>query len=44
MKLYLELLKAIIRKFILRRSTGEVVRKFCEKLGVVYIKLASKKE
>ncbi len=40
MKLYLELLKAIIRKFILRRSTGEVVRKFCEKLGVVYIKLA----
>lgn len=40
MKLYFYLFVAIINKFVLRKSTGEVIRKFCERLGVVYIKLA----
>lgn len=40
MKLYFNLIKAIINKFILRKTTGEVVKKFCEHQGVVYIKLA----
>lgn len=40
MKLYFNLIKAIINKFILRKSTGEVVKRFCERQGVVYIKLA----
>lgn len=40
MKLYFYLFVAIINKFVLRKSTGEVIRKFCEHLGVVYIKLA----
>ena len=40
MKLYFQIFKALVNKFILRKKTGEVVRKFCEPLGVVYIKLA----
>lgn len=40
MKLYLELLKAILNKFIIRKNTGEVVLNFCENMGIVYIKFA----
>lgn len=40
MKFYLELFKLIIKKFILRKDTGIVVRDFCCNMGIVYIKLA----
>lgn len=40
MKLYWQLLKLILRKFVLRRNTGLAVREFAEEMGVVYIKLA----
>lgn len=40
MKLYVEALKLLFKKLILRRNTGEVVKEFAEKMGIVYIKLA----
>lgn len=40
LKLYSQVLIMLIRKFILRQNTGRVVRDFCEKMGIVYIKLA----
>lgn len=40
MKLYWQLIKALFRKFVLRRNTGAVIRDFAEKMGIVYIKLA----
>ncbi len=40
MKMYWELLKAVLAKLFLRRSTGEVVRIFCGRMGLVYIKFA----
>lgn len=40
MKLYFELFKLVIRKFLFRQKTGVVIRKFSEKMGIVYIKLA----
>lgn len=40
MKLYWELFVIIFKKFVLRRNTGEVIRKFYEKMGIVYIKFA----
>lgn len=40
MGMYWELVKAIWRKIILRCSTGEVIRAFCARMGLVYIKFA----
>ncbi len=40
MRLYWEILKLFGRKVILRQNTGVAVRKFCEKMGLTYIKLA----
>lgn len=40
MKLYIEILKLLGRKFILRENNGIVIKNFVAKMGVVYIKLA----
>jgi Predicted unusual protein kinase len=40
MKLYLQLLKAIIQKYIFRKDTGTVIKNLCESMGIIYIKLA----
>lgn len=40
LKLYLEGIKMLFRKYLLRQSTGTVIKKFAEKMGIVYIKLA----
>lgn len=40
MKLYSQILVLMFRKYILRKSTGLVVRDFATTMGVVYIKLA----
>lgn len=39
MKLFIEILKLIINKFILRKNNGDCVRIFCTNMGIVYIKL-----
>lgn len=40
MKLYFYGLVMVIKKFIFRKNTGECIRSFVEKMGVVYIKFA----
>ena len=40
MKLYIQIIKLLFNKFILRRNNGIVIKEFSEKMGVVYIKLA----
>lgn len=40
MKLYLQLLRLLFSKFVLRCPTGLVVKHFAESMGIVYIKLA----
>lgn len=40
MKLYIQMIKLLFNKFILRRNNGIVIKDFSEKMGVVYIKLA----
>ena len=40
MKLYLELIKGILRKFILCKNSGEVIKDFSSNMGIVYIKFA----
>lgn len=40
MKLYFEILKLLFNKYIRRQKTGVAIRKFCENMGVVYIKFA----
>lgn len=40
MKLYLELLKLLFAKLFLRRPNGELIRRFAERMGIVYIKMA----
>lgn len=40
MKLYIEIIKLIFNKLIRRKKTGIVLRDFCERMGVVYIKFA----
>ena len=40
MKFYYQLMCALIKKFVFRKSTGEVVRDFATNMGLVYIKLA----
>lgn len=40
MKLYYEIIKLLYRKYIRRCNTGEVIKDFCEKMGIVYIKFA----
>lgn len=40
MKLYIQAIKLLFNKFILRRNNGIVIKEFSEKMGVVYIKLA----
>lgn len=40
MKLYFEVLRAVVKKIVLRKSNGEVIRDFATNMGVVYIKLA----
>lgn len=40
MKLYLEAIKLLFSKFVLRKNTGVVIKQFCEKMGIVYIKFA----
>ena len=40
MKLYLEIVKLLFNKFILRKNNGLVIKKFSQNMGVVYIKLA----
>lgn len=40
MNLYYELVKMLFRKCLLRQSTGMVVRKFSERMGLAYIKFA----
>ncbi len=40
MKLYIQIIKLLFNKFILRRNNGIVIKDFSEKIGVVYIKLA----
>lgn len=40
MKLYIQVIKLLFNKFILRKNNGIVVKEFSEKMGIVYIKLA----
>lgn len=40
MKLYIEFIKLLFKKFILRKNTGIVIKEFAENMGIVYIKLA----
>lgn len=40
MELYFRAFKMLFEKYILRKNTGIVIKEFCEKMGVVYIKLA----
>ena len=40
MKLYIQIIKLLFNKFILRRNNGILIKDFSEKMGVVYIKLA----
>ncbi len=40
MKLYIQIIKLLFNKFILRRNNGIVIKDFSEKMGVVYNKLA----
>lgn len=40
MKLYFEIIKLLFNKYIRHLKNGIVIKKFCEKMGVVYIKLA----
>lgn len=40
MRLYIQAVKLLFNKFILRRDNGIVIKDFSEKMGVVYIKLA----
>lgn len=40
MKLYFEILKLLWNRFVRRQSMGEAVRKFAERMGLAYIKLA----
>ncbi len=40
MKLYIQMVKLLFDKFILRKNNGIVIKEFSEKMGVVYIKLA----
>jgi len=40
MKLYYYTFLAIIKKYIFRKNTGEIIRWFASKMGVVYIKFA----
>lgn len=40
MKLYLQIIKLLFNKFILRKNTGLIIKQFAEKMGIVYIKLA----
>lgn len=40
MKLYFEVLKLLCNRYLRRQSMGEAVRKFAERMGLAYIKLA----
>ena len=40
MKLYLQVIKLLFNRLILRKNNGVVIKEFSEKMGVVYIKLA----
>lgn len=40
MKLYIQILKLLFRKFIFKQNNGTIIKKFSEKMGIVYIKLA----
>lgn len=40
MKLYIEIVKLLFKKFILRKNNGIVIKSFAEKMGIVYIKMA----
>ena len=40
MKLYIQIIKLLFNKFILRKNNGIVIKEFCENMGIVYIKLA----
>ena len=40
MKLYYELIKGIMGKFIFSKNSGEVIKDFSSNMGIVYIKLA----
>lgn len=40
MKFYIQVFKLLINKFIFRQNNGVVIKKFCEKMGIVYIKFA----
>lgn len=40
MKLYIQVIKLLFNKFMLRKNNGIVIKEFSEKMGVVYIKLA----
>ncbi|MCI8778952.1 MAG: AarF/ABC1/UbiB kinase family protein [Bacilli bacterium] len=40
MKLYLEIIKLLINKYIKRYGTGKAIKILCEHMGITYIKLA----
>ncbi len=40
MRLYIEIIKLLFNKFILRKNNGIVIKEFSEKMGIVYIKVA----
>lgn len=40
MKLYIQIIKLLIGKYIFRKNTGVLIKKFAIKNGIVYIKLA----
>lgn len=40
MKLYIQIIKLLFNKFILRKNNGTVIKEFASKNGIVYIKLA----
>lgn len=37
--IYIRFIKLLIDKFIFRKDNGTVIKNFCEKMGIVYIKL-----
>lgn len=40
MKFYIQIIKLLFNKIILRKDNGTVIKQFCESMGIVYIKFA----
>ena len=40
MKLYIEIFRLLLKKYLLGKNTGTIIKDFSERMGIVYIKLA----